>query len=321
MRRGRFAPSPTGLMHLGNAFVALLAWLQMRSANGCFILRIEDLDHGRSRAHFAEHILCDLRWLGLDWDEGPDVGGTHAPYVQSERINRYEHAIAKLSDLGLTYPCFCSRAEIAAIASAPHGWFSDEPRYDGRCWTLSARERERRAQQKSPSLRLRVPVDTTVSFVDRVLGPQIGRPCEGGDFVVRRADGVISYQLAVVVDDAAMEVTDVLRGRDLLASTLRQGFLYEVLDQPAPTYAHVPLIIDEHGRRLAKRDGDLTLQALRSLGVAPERIVGLLAHLAGLLEGPEPLRPQALIPRFQMSRLPASDIVWTAEHQAYLQPH
>src|SRR5579875_1894249 len=120
MHRGRFAPSPTGLMHVGNAFVALLAWLQMRSANGGFILRIEDLDRGRSRSHFVEQIVSDLRWLGLDWDEGPDVGGPHAPYVQSQRMARYEQAMAKLTERGLTYPCFCSRADIAAIASAPH---------------------------------------------------------------------------------------------------------------------------------------------------------------------------------------------------------
>ncbi|GLV13400.1 glutamyl-Q tRNA(Asp) synthetase [Alicyclobacillus hesperidum] len=321
MQRGRFAPSPTGLMHVGNAFVALLAWLQMRSANGGFILRIEDLDRGRSRSHFVEQIVSDLRWLGLDWDEGPDVGGPHAPYVQSQRMARYEQAMAKLTERGLTYPCFCSRADIAAIASAPHGWFGDEPRYDGRCRLLSASERQHRAEQKSPSLRLHVPAEVTVSFVDLVRGCQVGRPSDGGDFVVWRADGVVSYQLAVVVDDAEMEVTDVLRGRDLLASTLRQGFLYEAFKLPPPAYAHVPLIVDEGGRRLSKRDGDLTLFALRSLGVAPERVVGLLAHLAGLLERPEPIRPYALIPRFQMAKLPVSDIVWTAEHQSYLQPH
>ncbi|HWI51561.1 MAG TPA: glutamate--tRNA ligase family protein, partial [Symbiobacteriaceae bacterium] len=203
MIRGRFAPTPSGQMHIGNARTALLAWLQARHAGGQFVLRMEDIDKPRSRPELARQILSDLRWLGLDWDEGPDVGGPYGSYVQSERSDLYEAALAKLTADGWLYPCYCSRAELLAIASAPHGLAEEGPRYPGTCRRLTPLEQtERSSRGKVPSLRFAMP-DEAVSFTDGIAGPQTAEPGAGGDFVVRRADGIIGYQLAVVVDDAA----------------------------------------------------------------------------------------------------------------------
>ncbi|WP_274651452.1 tRNA glutamyl-Q(34) synthetase GluQRS [Paenibacillus humicola] len=310
--RGRFAPTPSGLMHIGNARTALLAWLQARSAGGRFIMRIEDIDKPRSRPGYAEQALADLRWLGLDWDEGPDIGGPFAPYAQSKREALYEEALQKLQEGGWLYPCFCSRAELAAIASAPHGLGSEGPAYPGRCRDLTEAERAARAATKTPSLRFRVG-DRAVRFVDRAAGPQAFAPGAGGDFVVKRADGIISYQLAVVVDDAAMGVTDVLRGADLLDSTPRQLLLYEALQLPAPRFAHVPLLAGPDGKRLAKRHGGIALASLRDSGTAPERITGWLAFVSGLIDRPEPVRPMELVGRFDLRSLPKDPVIVTDE--------
>jgi len=317
--KGRFAPSPTGYLHVGNAWVAILAWLDARRKGGAFILRVEDLDEARSRDIYRQAMVDDLRWLGIDWDEGPDVGGPAAPYEQRLRRGRYEQALERLREARELYPCFCARSRLLSIASAPQGLFGDEPRYDRRCLRLSDAERAELAATKQPSLRLHVPDDALVTVDDRLLGRTTARPAEGGDFVVRRADGVIAYHLAVVVDDHAMGVTDVIRGADLFPSAFRQVYLAERLGYAPPRYAHVPLVVDEEGRRLAKRHGDLSLRALREAGVRPQQLVGLLLWLAGQLDRPEPMRPAEAMDGFDLARLPRHPVVWRAAYTAWLQ--
>jgi glutamyl-tRNA synthetase len=280
--RGRFAPSPTGPLHLGNARTALLAWLAARAARGTLVMRVEDLDRPRVRPGMEARLLDELRWLGLGWDEGPDVGGRYGPYRQSELGGRHQAAVRRLRDAGLAYPCFCSRAEIAAASRAPHGPADDGPRYPGSCRQLAPAEVAKRAAERAPAWRLRVEPGP-VAFEDAVHGPcRFDVAAATGDFVVMRADGIAAYQLAVVVDDAAMEITDVVRGDDLLSSTARQLLLYGALGLPAPRFAHVPLVVGEDGERLAKRHGAGTLGELREAGVAPEAVIGLLAALCGL---------------------------------------
>ncbi|QAY65693.1 tRNA glutamyl-Q(34) synthetase GluQRS [Paenibacillus protaetiae] len=310
--RGRFAPTPSGEMHIGNAWTALLAWLQIRRAGGTFILRMEDIDKPRSRPHLAAQALDDLRWLGLDWDEGPDIGGPSSPYTQSERLPYYEEALHTLEQNGLLYPCFCSRAELLAVASAPHGLSSEGPAYAGTCRHLSDEERRQKALSKTPSLRFRMP-DEPVTVDDGIAGLQHFPAGAGGDFVVKRADGIISYQLAVVVDDALMGITDVLRGYDLMDSTPRQLMLYRALGYTAPRFAHVPLFMGTDGKRLAKRHGDLSIAALHAKGIPPERITGWLAALAGLAEPGESIAASQLIERFELGALPKEPIVITEE--------
>jgi glutamyl-tRNA synthetase len=303
--RSRFAPSPTGDLHLGNARTALLAWLQARHAGGAFVLRVEDLDFGRVRPGIMESQLADLRWLGLDWDEGPDVGGAFAPYLQSERQERYGEALRRLEGQGLLFSCFCSRREIAAAASAPHAGDEEGPAYPGICRTLSADERRRReAQRGAPALRFRARPGA-VRFHDLIQGDLTFHPAEEvGDFVVRRKDGVAAYQLAVVVDDAAMGITHVLRGADLLPSTARQLLLYEALGLQPPIWTHVPLLLGPDGERLAKRHGAVSLWELRERGVPARRVVGWLAASAGLAEAGEEVAPAELVGRFDTSRIP-----------------
>ena len=314
MRRGRFAPTPSGEMHIGNARTALLAWLQIRQAGGELVLRMEDIDGPRSRPALAAQLLEDLRWLGLDWDEGPDIGGPYGPYTQSERLPDYRQAIERLTAAGLLYPCYCSRAELMAVASAPHGLDAEGPVYPGTCRRLSEAERAARAARKTPSLRFRMP-DRPVRFRDEAAGPCAFAPGAGGDFVIRRADGIVSYQLAVVVDDAAMRITDVLRGYDLLDSTPRQLMLYEALELPAPRFAHVPLLLGPDGKRLAKRHGASSLRSLREAGVKPERVVGALAAISGLHDRVEPIHARELVAGFALDRIPQSPVTI---HEAWL---
>ena len=282
---GRFAPSPSGVMHLGNVFSALLAWLSVRSAGGRMLLRIEDLDPDRSKQIYADAIRRDLEWLGLDWDEESEP--------QSERTDYYHAAFAKLEGLGLVYPCYCTRAQLHA-ASAPHA--SDgQTVYPGTCRSLRL---EDRPAGRKPAWRLMVP-DETVTFHDGLQGgysENLLRDC--GDFIIRRSDGVYAYQLAVVTDDAGMGVSQVVRGCDLLSSTPRQLYLYRLLGRTAPEFYHVPLLTAPDGRRLSKRDGDLDLSALRQRH-APEELVGLLACAAGLIPKPEPLSARELVPLFR----------------------
>ena len=304
--RGRFAPTPSGRMHLGNVFAALVAWLSVRAAGGEMVLRVEDLDPRAASRERAELLMDDLRWLGLDWDEGP--------FWQHERGALYDEALERLARDGLTYPCFCSRAELHA-ASAPHA--SDgTPVYAGTCRGLSEGEVARRAAVRPPAMRLRVPdaddPGGTIEFCDLAFGPRrevLAREC--GDFLVRRSDGVVAYQLAVVVDDALMGVTQVVRGHDLLPSCARQSYLARLLGWKPPCYGHVPLLVAPGGRRLAKRDRDLDLGALRSRGVAPERIVGALARAAGLIDDEVDLTPAELVGTFSWEKVAAhrEDIV------------
>ena len=293
--RGRFAPSPTGRLHLGNARTALLAWLQARAAGGTFLLRIEDLDAARVRPGQVDTLLRDLEYLGLTWDE--------APRYQSTRAEAYAAALERLDHAGRLYPCFCSRAEVARAASAPHGPDDDGPRYPGTCAHLSPLERAARGASRKPSRRFRCERGVT-SFIDGVHGSYAQEVATAvGDFAVRRADGVASYQLAVVVDDADSAVTDVLRGDDLLGSTPRQIQIYRALGLEPPRFAHVPLVIGMDGKRLAKREGAYAIAELREAGVPAQRVLGLLATWSGLGRG-EPVDAVELVDRFALDSIP-----------------
>lgn len=312
MRRGRFAPTPSGDMHLGNAKIALLSWLQMRAVDGVYILRIEDIDTQRSRRHIAERIMEDLRWLGLDWDEGPDNKPVEPSesYWQSERTSLYDEALIKLTAAGLLYPCYCSRAELIAVGDAPHGLSSEGNPYAGTCRGLTREEQLRKEMLKTPSLRFSLGNDG-VTFMDGIAGTQTFSPASSGDFVVRRADGLYSYQLAVTVDDALMGITDVLRGDDLLDSTPRQLWLYDALALNTPSFSHVPLIYGEDGHRLAKRHGDLGITTLRSSGAKPEQVVGWLAYISGLIDRPEPVAAADLVSGFTLESISREPFVLT----------
>ncbi len=296
-------------MHLGNAWTALLAWLSARRAGGLMTLRMEDLDPQRSKPEFARAILDDLTWLGLDWDEGPDKGGPHPPYVQSQRRHIYQEHLDALAARHLTYACWCTRAQLRDAASAPHA-DDAEPVYAGTCLRRDPAEAAALAVPgRSPGLRLRAP-DEEVAFTDRVLGPQRQHlPSACGDFLLRRADGVHAYQLAVVVDDALHGVTEVVRGADLLSSTPRQIALFRLFGWREPAYAHVPLLVDADGRRLSKRRGDVDLGQLRQAGVSPRVVVGYLAWLAGLVDRPRPAAPEELVDGFSFDPMPPGPVV------------
>ena len=304
--RGRFAPSPSGRMHLGNLFTALVAWLSVRSAGGTLVLRMEDLDPDRCRPEYAVTLAEDLRWLGLDWDEGYGMGGPHGSYLQSEREEYYAACFRRLEEGGLVYPCFCTRAERLA-ASAPHR-ADGRAVYGGRCRTLTEEERHTLSATRRPAWRLRVP-EERVSFVDGHMGhyeEDLARDC--GDFIIRRSDGVYAYQLAVAADDGAMEISQVVRGMDLLDSTPRQLLLYRLLGLRPPQFFHVPLLLAEDGRRLSKRDQDMDMGALRAR-YRPEEILGKLACLAGLLEQYEPVSARELVGTFFWDKIPKTDII------------
>lgn len=292
---GRFAPTPSGRMHLGNVFSALMAWVSVRSQNGSFILRIEDLDIRAHNPQYTSLLLDDLQWLGLTWDRGP--------FFQSKRTELYQDALLKLKQQELLYPCFCSRADLHA-AQAPHA--SDGAYvYAGTCRSLSKSECEELSKHKIPATRIRVP-NKTYAFEDRVYGPTSQNLAEScGDFIVQRADGVFAYQLAVVVDDADMDITEVVRGSDLLSSTPRQLYLQDMLGLSHPTYAHLPLLVAPDGRRLSKRNHDLDLGVLRSQGKTPEEILGFLAYCVGLAEENEPLSAVQIANRFSWETLRA----------------
>ena len=307
---GRFAPSPSGRIHLGNVFCALLAWLSARSAGGRFVLRIEDLDTQRCKPEYARLLEDDLAWLGLDWDEGGQMGGVHAPYFQSACGELYEAALQTISEHARVYPCFCSRADLHA-ANAPH--LSDGTvRYSGRCARLSLTEAEIMRQTRRPALRVAVPdVDITFPDVCRgVVTQNLAAEC--GDFILRRSDGGFAYQLAVVVDDARMGVTQVVRGGDLLSSTPRQIYLQRLLGLPQPHYAHTPLLVNEDGVRLSKREQSLGMDALRAR-FTPEALTGWLAFLAGQQPSPAPVSAKALAARFSWERVPKTGIIVPAE--------
>ena len=307
---GRFAPSPSGRMHLGNLLCALLAWLSAKHNGGRILLRIEDLDTARCKPEHAAQLEEDLLWLGLDWDEGGSRGGPCAPYEQSLRGELYRAALERLEDMGLVYPCFCTRAQLMA-ASAPHRG-DGLTAYPGTCRHLTEEERAARRAVRAPALRLQVP-DEDLTFTDGHMGPvteSLSRDC--GDFLLRRSDGLFAYQLAVVVDDAAMGVTQVVRGADLLSSTPRQLLLYRLLDLKAPEFFHVPLLLDAGGRRLSKRDGDIGLDALRRR-CTPEEVIGKLAFLAGLNPSAAPCTAESLLSSFSWDAVPRDDICLPAD--------
>jgi glutamyl-tRNA synthetase len=303
--RGRYAPSPTGEMHLGNASTALLAWLSVRARDGRLVMRMEDLDRPRVRPHAADQILSDLIWLGIDWDEGPDLGGPFVPYEQSKRMDHYERAFQRLVDEDRLYRCFCSRRDVAKAASAPQ-MPGDEVRYPGTCRDLTADEIERRiGDGRRHAWRFRVRDDDRPGFVDEVAGVcAAGDP--PGDFVVRRGDAVPAYQLAVVVDDAEMGITEVVRGDDLLPSTRRQLLLFEALGEPCPAFGHVPLLLGADGVRLSKRHRGASLRELRETGYSPEEVVGEIAYVIGLRPTRDPVRATDLIDGFSLADVPSS---------------
>ena len=287
---GRFAPTPSGRMHLGNVFAALCSWLSPKSVGGAWVLRMEDLDTQRTRAEYAAQLREDLLWLGLEWDEET------AP--QSQRSEAYDRYFEQLRERDLLYPCYCTRSQLHNV-NAPH--LSDGTYvYPGTCRLLTPAERA--AMQRAPSWRVKVP-QKEYRFTDLVQGEQteeLSSRC--GDFVVRRADGIYVYQLAVTVDDGEAGVTEVVRGWDLMGSAARQMYLQELFGFEHPRYAHVPLLVAPDGRRLSKRDMDLDMGALRNR-LKPEELVGLLACSAGLIEKPEPVSARELAPHFSWDRL------------------
>ncbi len=291
---------------MGNLRTALLAWLFARTQKGQFVLRIEDLDRLRLRSGATQQMLADLSWLGLDWDEGPDWGGPYAPYTQSERIDIYQRYLKQLQDKGMVYPCYCSRAEVAHAASAPQQGADDRPRYPGTCRNLTAvQRRQYEASGRRPALRFRVEDNREVTFDDLVIGSITQHVQEAiGDFIVCRSDGIFAYQFAVVVDDALMYINQIVRGSDLLSSTARQILLYEALDFSVPTFAHVPLIVDEQGKRLSKRTQSMGLDPLRATGATPEQIVGKLAASCGLIKEHEQVSTKDLAQRYRDTAIP-----------------
>lgn len=278
MITGRFAPSPTGRMHLGNIYCAVLSWLYTRKDGGRYVLRIEDLDKQRSKPHFVSLIEDDLHWIGLDWDEGGTLGGPNGPYFQSKRSDIYQYYFEKLSDE--IYPCFCSRADLLS-ASAPHA-DNGSPIYAGTCRNLSISEIKALRTEKNPAWRITVP-NIEITFNDIVKG-RVSRNLSRdiGDQIIRRANGDFSYQFAVVVDDALMGINQVIRGEDLLTSAAFQHYLHSHLGFEPPRYGHIPLVCAPDGRRLCKRNRSLDMEALRAK-YSPEEVLALVAHQASML--------------------------------------
>jgi glutamyl-tRNA synthetase len=296
---GRLAPSPTGAQHVGNARTYLIAWLSARAKGGRVVLRIEDIDSPRVRAGAAAQACVDLRWLGLDWDEGP--------VVQSERLALYQTALGRLQRRELVYPCTCSRTDVERAASAPHAEH-EGPVYPGTCAHRRAGDAAALAGRPL-AWRFRVGAGPW-TFEDGFRGPTaVDLGALGGDYVIWKSAGTPAYQLAVVVDDAALGMTEVIRGDDLVPSTPRQLLLYQALALTPPAFAHVPLVVGPDGRRLAKRHGDTRLAALRAAGVRPEALLGLLAWSCGWLERPQPVTVGELLPLFRLGSIPRQPFV------------
>jgi glutamyl-tRNA synthetase len=300
---GRLAPSPTGAQHVGNARTYLIAWLSARSQNGRVVLRIEDIDSPRVKAGAMESAYEDLRWLGLDWDDGP--------IVQTERLAYYQTVLERLQAQEIVYPCTCTRADVERSASAPH-LEHEGPIYPGTCSMRSAGD-VAYIMDRPVAWRMRVG-NETIAYEDAFRGPvSLNLHAIGGDFVVWKSAGTPAYQLAVVVDDNAQAVTEVIRGDDLVTSTPRQIVLYRALGLAPPRFIHVPLVVGADGRRLAKRHGDTRLQSLREAGVAAESLLGLLGWSCGWLDRIKPIGLRELLPRFQLASIPRQHFVLTTQ--------
>ena len=303
---GRFAPSPTGAQHLGNARTYLLAYWSARSSGSRLVLRIEDIDSPRVKPWAVQQAIDDLRWLGIDWDEGPDVGGSHGPYLQTQRVELYRDALTQLIQSNRVFPCTCTRKDIAEAGSAPH--FDHEPAvYPGTCAGWQAGD----AIPESGTFSWRFRAGTEeLEFDDIVLGKHRCVPATAlGAFPITQKNGQPSYQLAVVVDDGAMGVTEVVRGNDLIASTFRQIELFQSLDLPIPKFAHVPLVLGADGQRLAKRHGDTRLSQYREQGFCADEIVTWAARTTGMYDSEEPVTAKAMIGHFDWSQLEPEDVV------------
>ena len=306
---GRLAPSPTGALHLGNVRTFMVAWLRARQAGGKLILRTEDLDHPKHKAGAAAQAIEDLRWLGFDWDE---------EHVQSSRTELYAAAIRKLCDKGLAYPCVCSRRDVEAAQSAPHD--GDQLHYPGTCRDRFAAWKDAFAYlnsdlqggglQRLPCWRFRVPDGSVISFEDVFAGRySMDVGARLGDFPLARDENGAGYALAVVVDDADMGVTEVVRGDDLLPATPQQILLYRALGLQPPDFFHVPLVVGADGRRLAKRHGDTRIAAFRESGMSAEEIVGYLAWTLGIIPDPKPASLGSLVSDFNPQRIPHEPLV------------
>ena len=305
---GRFAPTPSGRMHLGNVFAALIAWLSVRSRDGEMVLRMEDLDTQRTSSDYAEVLRQDLAWLGLDYDrETPP---------QSQRSSVYDHYFEILEQQGLIYPCYCTRSQLHSV-NAPH--LSDGTYvYPGTCRDLT--QAQRNAMNRMPAWRVKVP-DRLWTLEDKVQGHfalNLAKEC--GDMVMRRADGVYVYQLAVTVDDGEAGVTEVVRGMDLLSSAPRQMYLQELFGFPHPEYGHVPMLLAPDGRRLSKRDADLDLGIIRKV-MTPEQLIGSLAFTSGLIDRHEPINSRELAKEFRWENLRKTDIYLNAEDFLSFRPN
>jgi glutamyl-tRNA synthetase len=313
MRTTRLAPSPTGALHLGNARTFLINWLFARQNGWRVVLRIEDIDGPRIKPGADRQLINDLQWLGLDWDDGPSY--------QSQRRTTYADALNRLLRSGHAYPCVCSRKEVEAAASAPHAEDGSAV-YPGTCrGRYASLDAARAAAGRAPAVRFAIPPGRRVTFDDAFAGPRAFEPaCDLGDFVIAKADGTPAYQLAVVVDDAAAHVTDVVRGDDLLDSTPRQILLYEALGlaDRVPTYYHLPLVVGPDGRRLAKRHGDTRLSHYRDLGVPATRVVALLSRWCGIGGLGDAAAASELLGRFDMGALPRDAVAFTADDDAWL---
>lgn len=306
----RLAPSPTGALHLGNARTFLIAWLRARKLGGRIILRMENLAHPKVKPHTINEIYHDLRWLGLDWDEGDDCSpaGKYAPYTQSQRLPFYRAALEKLLAQNYLYPCDCSRADIISAQSAPH--LSEEILYPNFCRDKipPSQFANLRADEKT-AWRMRVPSGER-EFHDNFCGVIKGDLSKfSGDFVVARGFSQPAYQLACVVDDAMMNISEVIRGDDLLLSTFRQLALYDALKLSPPEFLHLPLLIGDDGKRLAKRHGDTRLSQFRQQKITPEKIVGYLAYVSGLLEKPQAITLRELLPQFDLPKIKKTPVV------------